>query len=126
MPTGCVVQRLSTIVERVRVESNCYRVCVSDERIERFCNFTCPETSISGALVLVDVSSNHEGTPPPDPRLFILHATHTRVPHTSGATKFFRCLDQDVNKAKDLAFDKSSVHLVGNTVFQQFASCHFQ
>ena len=82
-----------------------------------------PETSVSDSPMLVDLSSNYEGAPPPDPQLLALHAVCARVAHTSGAAEFLDELERDAEETNVLAFDGSSAHLLSNLI-SPYATVH--
>ena len=64
--------------------------------------------------MLVDLSSDREGAPRPDPRLLVLYAVCARVLHISGATEFLDRLELDAEEKDVLASDGSSVHPLSN------------
>jgi len=72
--------------------------------------------SAPGAPIVVDLSPNCEGVPPPSRELLALHAVCARVAHMSGAAEFLDKLELDAEETEVLAFDGSSAHLLSNLI----------
>ena len=51
--------------------------------------------------MVIDLSSNLQGLPHPDPRILALHATCARVGHLSGAADLFDTLEEDREDSED-------------------------
>lgn len=84
------------------MQPNCYKVCflrAGDENLVHRI-FHHHDMSDCGSPLMVNLSSDLEGTPPPDRKLLALHAMCARVAHMSGAAKFLYKLELD---AEDMA-----------------------
>jgi hypothetical protein len=76
----------------------------------------CPKPRVDGGPVVVELTSEVEGVPLPDPLLLALHATCTRVAHMSGTAELFDQLECDPGEMEVLTFDGSSIPLLSNLI----------
>ena len=94
-----------------------YKTCVSRKGHEKYIRlFAGPKPHVNGAPMVVEFTSQFEEAPPPDPLLFVLHATCARVAHMSGAAEFFDQLEWDAEETDVLAFDGSPAPLLSHLI----------
>ena len=99
-------------------QPNCYELHAFEPHIKTLIHRLSglPGTPTPGAPLLVDLSSNCEGLPPPNPQLLTFHATCAWVAHASGVADFLDKLEWAVEEKMVLAPDGSSTDLLTDLI----------